>query len=407
MSSKKKLSPEQTLRRLKAQGYASTREDNKVFREVIEKSMPSSQVREQEKELLWHKEPRTYTLNFAHISTSGFGALMASVRHPVDHVLVRTLPANTNPQTYEAKRKELMKEWGHSKKRFLKKYGRLLEDPLDRIFASKYQRNCFIGNPDLTNRILRETRILMERKHPAIPETISGPKTFEDVQNTPIVMRYYLAKNLREFAQSEKRLEKRIETAIDTVQTLASVHKTTSRTKRGPLLHRDVKPENIMITKTGRLLYIDWGSGSEPDREDGVSTRLTQTGFCIGAPQYMAPETLQGGLIAYKMPAEIYGCGVTVYEITTQVCPFEGRDKVALLLNKINNTIRGIPSQLNSGIPIGMSREIMKAISPNPKDRHVTVAQFANALERYRPRKIKARVKLTKSSKRRSRVRAK
>ncbi len=143
------------------------------------------------------------------------------------------------------------------------------------------------------------------------------------------------------------------------------------------LVHRDVKPANILLTADGQPLLSDFGiakviAGVRP-------TGLTGTGVGIGTPEYMAPEQGLGQVVDHR--ADIYALGVMLYELVTGRRPYRADTPMAVLLKQINDPLPR-PRLLAPGLSENVERVLLKALAKEPADRYADMDAFAAALER-------------------------
>lgn len=141
------------------------------------------------------------------------------------------------------------------------------------------------------------------------------------------------------------------------------------------VLHRDVKPANILITHKGEPLLSDFGIAKIIEGNAGET--LTTTGVGIGTPQYMAPEQGMGDAVDGR--ADVYALGVVLYELVTGRRPFEADTPMAVLLKQINDPLP-LPSQFVPGLPGSVERVIIKALAKRPEDRYTSMGEFVAAL---------------------------
>lgn len=140
------------------------------------------------------------------------------------------------------------------------------------------------------------------------------------------------------------------------------------------VLHRDLKPSNILITKSGRVMLFDFGLALSRD-----ATRLTQSGALVGSMPYMAPEQVRGRVDDIGPATDVYGLGVTLYEMMTLALPF--RSKLSdELQREILEGRPDPPSQLNSTIPWDAETVCLTAIDSDPNRRYRSASDFARDL---------------------------
>src|SRR5512141_2865271 len=156
------------------------------------------------------------------------------------------------------------------------------------------------------------------------------------------------------------------------------------------LLHRDVKPANVMASRDGEVKLMDFGIAKG---EDDMS--LTRAGMLIGSPSYMAPEVLAGGEVG---PAsDVWALGVTLYELLTGEKPFRGRDAEDLFAAIQRGKYRRVRA-LAPGCPRRLARAVERCVSQSPKDRFKSAGALARELDgiatRLLPRGLNPRARL-------------
>lgn len=143
------------------------------------------------------------------------------------------------------------------------------------------------------------------------------------------------------------------------------------------LVHRDVKPNNILMSRDGRPLLTDFGIAKAVHE----STGLTRTGTSIGTPEYMAPEQIQGQKVDGR--TDIYALGIVLYEMLTGWTPFSTTTPVATLYKQVNEPPPPL-RQANINIPSWLENVALKALEKSPQDRFQQASDFAEALRQRR-----------------------
>jgi hypothetical protein len=152
------------------------------------------------------------------------------------------------------------------------------------------------------------------------------------------------------------------------------------------IVHRDVKPGNLMVDGQGRLWVTDFGLARTAAASD-----LTLSGDLLGTLRYMAPEQAlaRHGLVDHR--ADVYGLGVTLYELLTLRPAVGGKDRQEVLLN-ISFAEPKKPSVANRGVPRDLETVVLKALAKNPAERYATARDLADDLRRFlEDRPIQAR----------------
>jgi serine/threonine protein kinase len=186
-----------------------------------------------------------------------------------------------------------------------------------------------------------------------------------------IAMELVEGRELRELiAGGELTPSQAIELAALIADGLAYAH------ERG-VIHRDIKPGNIMVLKDGRVKVMDFGIArlQEP-------TVKTQTGVLLGSPQYMSPEQVAGSEVDAR--ADIFSLGVVLYEMVTGVKPFDAVDLSQVLFWVVNMPAKP-PSERRPGLPAVVDYIVARALKKKPAERYATAAELAADLRKCLP----------------------
>jgi Protein kinase domain len=143
------------------------------------------------------------------------------------------------------------------------------------------------------------------------------------------------------------------------------------------IVHRDVKPANVVVSRTGRAKLTDFGVAYVP------ASDVTQNGSALGSPRYMAPEQVLGQPIDAR--ADVFSLGVVLYELLTRRTPFEwpGDTTVYALMQRIAGEPHPPLRQIDPQIPAGFDRIMDRALAKRPQDRYQSAAEFAGDLRNY------------------------
>jgi len=139
------------------------------------------------------------------------------------------------------------------------------------------------------------------------------------------------------------------------------------------VVHRDVKPSNVLVDAHGDCYLTDFGLAKMME----ASVQLTASGVGVGTPAYMSPEQGQGEKVDAR--TDIYSLGVMLYEMVTGRLPYEAETPLALLMKHINAPLP-LPRKVNPAVPEGVERVILRAMAKNPDDRFQTVGEMVEAL---------------------------
>ena len=193
---------------------------------------------------------------------------------------------------------------------------------LGRDVAIKVLRPDLARDPSFLNRFRREAQSAAGLNHPSIVAVYdTGQDTAPDGTSQPyIVMEFVEGRTLRDILKAEGRLPARraMEIAADVCGALDFSH-------RAGLIHRDVKPANVMITASGAVKVMDFGI-ARAVADNGAT--VTQTANVIGTAQYLSPEQARGETVDAR--SDVYSTGCLLYELVTGVPPFQGDSPVAV-----------------------------------------------------------------------------
>ncbi len=243
---------------------------------------------------------------------------------------------------------------------------------LHRDVAVKVLRADLARDPSFYLRFRREAQNAAALNHPAIvavydtgeAETANGPLPY-------IVMEYVDGVTLRDIVHTDGPMPPRraIEVIADACQALNFSH-------QHGIIHRDVKPANIMISKTGAVKVMDFGiARALADAGNSV----TQTAAVIGTAQYLSPEQARGEPVDAR--SDVYSLGCVLYEIVTGEPPFVGDSPVAVAYQHVREDPIP-PSQKHAGISPELDAVILKALAKNPDNRYQTAAEMRADLVR-------------------------
>ncbi len=151
------------------------------------------------------------------------------------------------------------------------------------------------------------------------------------------------------------------------------------------IIHRDIKPGNILLSYGGDVKLIDFGIA-----RDEISTRLTLTGMIVGTPAYMAPEQANDGTLNAR--SDLFSLGILLYEMLTGLKPFRGENNTEIL-SRITRGKYTAPHLINPEIPRALRRILKKTLRKNPKRRYRNATELINDLEKFIPWQLRSRKK--------------
>ena len=244
------------------------------------------------------------------------------------------------------------------------------EHMMDRPVAVKVLREVYSSDPKFVTRFQREARAASALQHPNIVQVFDYGQSGDSYY---IVMEYIDGMDLRRYLKRRGVLpiEHGVQIARDVALGLGAAH------RRG-IVHRDVKPQNIMLNDDGLVKLTDFGIASM--YKDADAERLTTTGMTLGTVQYYAPEQAQGEIV--RPSADIYALGIVMYEILTGQTPFDGDTPVAVAMKHIQE-IPEPPSALNPRIPPSLERIILRCLEKDPQARFRDGDTLAAALDNF------------------------
>jgi eukaryotic-like serine/threonine-protein kinase len=239
---------------------------------------------------------------------------------------------------------------------------------LARRVAIKVLQAQFVRDPSFLIRFKREAQAAASLSHPNI---VGVYDTGTENGTHFIVMEYVDGRTLKDVIRAEGPLypERTAEICADVCSALVAAH------ARG-LIHRDIKPGNVMLTPDGKVKVMDFGIARAT-----TSETITQTAAVVGTAQYISPEQAQGQAVDYR--SDIYSLGCCLYEMLTGTVPFTGATPVAIAYRHVREDPTP-PRMLNADVPAPLEAICLKAMAKLPDNRYQTAAEFQSDLERFR-----------------------
>ncbi len=238
----------------------------------------------------------------------------------------------------------------------------------DRWVAIKILKEELSNNSDFLRRFRNESKAIAMLSHPNIVKVYDV--SFGD-QIQYIVMEYIDGITLKQYIEQEGviRWNEAVHFTIQILMALEHAH------SKG-IVHRDIKPQNIMLLQNGTIKVADFGIARFLQSET-----TTMTDKAIGSVHYIAPEQARGDYITDKV--DIYSVGVMLYEMLTGKLPFVADNAVSVALMQLQAK-PVMPRELNPSIPSGLEQITMRAMEKNPVDRFQSAKEMLDDLEQFR-----------------------
>jgi eukaryotic-like serine/threonine-protein kinase len=237
---------------------------------------------------------------------------------------------------------------------------------LERNVALKVLHQQYNEDEDFVERFKHEARSVAQLQHPNIVTVIDRG---EEDGRQYIVFEFIDGENLKELVVRKGRLDLRdaLEIAHEIARGLAFAH------DHG-LVHRDVKPQNVLLNGDGRAKVTDFGIARSLDVDHGV----TQTGTILGTSNYIAPEQASGQPV--DAHTDVYSLGIVLYEMLTGELPFPGESFVAIAMKHIQEPSPNV-LDVRGDIPLRVAEMIDRALEKDPEHRFPTMDAFAAEIE--------------------------
>jgi serine/threonine protein kinase len=239
---------------------------------------------------------------------------------------------------------------------------------LARRVAIKVLQAQFVRDPSFLIRFKREAQAAASLSHPNI---VGVYDTGTEDGTHFIVMEFVDGRTLKDVIRAEGPLypERAAEICADVCGALIAAH------ARG-LIHRDIKPGNVMLTPDGKVKVMDFGIARAT-----TSETITQTAAVVGTAQYISPEQAQGQTVDYR--SDLYSVGCCLFEMLTGTVPFTGATPVAIAYRHVREDPTP-PRMLNPDVPAPLEAICLKAMAKLPDNRYQTAAEMHDDLQRFR-----------------------
>ncbi|HEY8528908.1 MAG TPA: Stk1 family PASTA domain-containing Ser/Thr kinase [Paenibacillaceae bacterium] len=236
---------------------------------------------------------------------------------------------------------------------------------LDRFVALKVLRPQFAHDEEFVRRFRREARSAASLSHPNI---VGIYDVGQDGDDHYIVMEYVEGRTLNDLIRERAPFqpEEAVHIAVQICEALEHAH-------QNQIIHRDIKPHNILIGKNGRVKVTDFGIARAV-----TAATITQTGSVVGSVHYFSPEHAKG--VATGEKSDIYSLGIVLYQMVTGRLPFLGESPISVALKHLQEPFE-TPRRVNPHIPQSLENIIVRAMRKDPRERYQSAREMREDLE--------------------------
>lgn len=243
-------------------------------------------------------------------------------------------------------------------------------DTLDsKTVAIKILKDEFLGNEDFIRRFKNESKAIAVLSHKNIVK-VNDVSFGDRIQY--IVMEYIEGITLKEYISSQKEIQWK-----DALHFTAQILEALQHAHERGIVHRDIKPQNIILQQNGTIKVTDFGIACFSNAE----TRMMSDKTAIGSVHYIAPEQARGEPTDGK--SDLYSVGVMLYEMLTGRLPFEAESAVSVAIMQLQSEPTP-PRSINPSIPVGLEEITLKAMRKDPSERYASAAEMLSAIEVFR-----------------------
>lgn len=242
------------------------------------------------------------------------------------------------------------------------------EESLQRFVAIKMLGDQLTHDATVVQRFLREARAVADLNHPNVVQVFA----VDTHEGRPyFAMEYVEGESLTELIQTARRVDPKraVQLLKETAAGLAAAH------AKG-VVHRDIKPDNIMLTKHGGVKVVDFGVA----KIDDPDTRLTATGMAVGTPNYISPEVCLGKEVDAR--SDLFSLGIVFYEMLAGESPFKADSPIAMMSAVVNSEVPDITT-LNSAVDENIRLILGQMLQKNPARRYQGCQALVEDLESY------------------------
>jgi serine/threonine protein kinase len=242
------------------------------------------------------------------------------------------------------------------------------DEVLDRNVALKILREQYAGDEEFVERFRREAQSAARLTHPHIVSIYDRGRSEDGAYY--IAMEYVPRGTLKARISRDGALDPGMATgvALQIADALSEAHE-------NGVIHRDIKPHNVLVTRTGDVKVTDFGIAR------AAAAPLTSTSAILGTAGYMSPEQAMGEQVGPQ--SDLYSLGVVLYEMLTGELPYNAESPVALAMKHVHEPPRS-PREVNSNVPEPLDTVTLKLLAKNQENRYASATELADDLERVR-----------------------
>ncbi len=238
----------------------------------------------------------------------------------------------------------------------------------NRIVAVKILKDEYLTNEEFRRRFKNESKAIAVLSHPNIVKVYDV--SYGD-RLQYIVMEYVEGITLKEYISQQGTIEIR-----EAIYFVTQILRALQHAHDKGIVHRDIKPQNIMLISDGTIKVTDFGIA-----RFARSDTKTMTDTAIGSVHYISPEQAKGSVMDAK--TDIYSVGVVLYEMLTGKLPFQSENAVSVALMQLQNEPEK-PRNINPNIPVGLEQIVMRAMQKNPNDRYQSASEMLMDIDEYK-----------------------
>jgi eukaryotic-like serine/threonine-protein kinase len=245
---------------------------------------------------------------------------------------------------------------------------RAYQPNVDRFVAVKVIHSDIANDENVMRRFIREAQLVAKLEHPHLLPVYD----YDGKSDPPYIVMRYLESGTLKDVLGEKSLP-----LPEIIYMMHQISTALDYAHRHGVIHRDIKPSNIMVDDEGNAFLTDFGIARMVETDEQGTTSLTQTGFAIGTPGYMAPEQGLGGEI--DRTVDIYALGVMLFQMATGKMPYVGETPMSVVLKHIQDPVPSA-TVINEELPPEFDEIIRKSMAKEPTDRYQSCVDLVNDL---------------------------